>query len=374
MIPEKDFMRYEKQTSKLYEELELQLIQDIAERIANVGELNTVGYNNAEILQEMGYLYDDIINDVAKFNNMNSAEVKAIFEKAGIKSIKKDDIIYKQAGISPGKISDTLVNIMERQADTTNYNILRLTRTTAMTGQNQFINAINQAYLETSSGMKSYSQSIIDAVNQVSKTGAIVQYPTGTIRSLESAVRMNVLTSIGQMSGELQLERAKEVGWDLVEVSAHIGARPEHAEWQGKVYSLTGSNGYPDFYAMTGYGDMLGLCGINCRHTFYPFYKGSTTTYTQSELEEMKNAKVYYNGKEMSYYDATQLQRRMERTIRQNRKDIAGLNGLQNSDVDNQDLKLELQKVKDKLTRNQNTLSDFIQQTGFKDNDRTYIG
>lgn len=374
MIPEKDFMRYEKQTSKLYEKLELQLIQDIAERIANVGELNTVGYNNAEILQEMGYLYDDIINDVAKFNNMNSTEVKAIFEKAGIKSIKKDDIIYKQAGISPGKISDTLVNIMERQADTTNYNILRLTRTTAMTGQNQFINAINQAYLETSSGMKSYSQSIIDAVNQVSKTGAIVQYPTGTIRSLESAVRMNVLTSIGQMSGELQLERAKEVNWDLVEVSAHIGARPEHAEWQGKVYSLTGSNGYKDFYAMTGYGDMLGLCGINCRHTFYPFYKGSTTTYTKSELEEMKNAKVYYNGKEMSYYDATQLQRRMERTIRQNRKDIAGLNGLQNSDVDNQDLKLELQKAKDKLTRNQNTLSDFIQQTGFKDNDRTYIG
>ena len=374
MISEKDFLRYEKQTSKLYEKMELDLLRDIAQRIADVGELNTVGYNNAVILQQMGYLYEDMINDIAEHNEMNIEEVKKIFENAGITTIKKDDIIYKQAGISPGKISNTLYNIMERQADDTSYNILRLTRTIANTGQEQFINAVNQAYLETSSGMKSYSQAIIDAVDKVGKQGAIVKYPSGVTRSVESAIRMNVLTSVGQMSGELQLERAQEVGWDLVEVSAHIGARPEHAEWQGKVYSLSGSNGYKDFYKETGYGSMLGLCGINCRHTFFPYYKGSTLTYTKNELEEMKNAKVHYNGQEMSYYDATQLQRRMERQIRQNRKDIAVLKGLQNSDVDNSDLKQEMNKAKNKLQNNQNKLEDLINQVNFKDNDRTYIG
>lgn len=374
MISEKDFLRYEKQTSTLYEKMELDLLRDIAQRIADVGELNTVGYNNAVILQQMGYLYEDMINDIAEHNEMNIEEVKKIFENAGITTIKKDDIIYKQAGISPGKISNTLYNIMERQADDTSYNILRLTRTIANTGQEQFINAINQAYLETSSGMKSYSQAIIDAVDKVGKQGAIVKYPSGVTRSVESAIRMNVLTAVGQMSGELQLERAQEVGWDLVEVSAHIGARPEHAEWQGKVYSLSGSNGYKDFYEETGYGTMLGLCGINCRHTFFPYYKGSTLTYTKNELKEMKNAKVHYNGQEMSYYDATQLQRRMERQIRQNRKDIAVLKGLQNSDVDNSDLKQEMNKAKNKLQNNQNKLEDLINQVNFKDNDRTYIG
>lgn len=374
MISEKDFLRYEKQTSKLYEKMELDLLRDIAQRIADVGELNTVGYNNAVILQQMGYLYEDMINDIAEHNEMNIEEVKKIFENAGIRTIKKDDIIYKQAGISPGKISNTLYNIMERQADDTSYNILRLTRTIANTGQEQFINAVNQAYLETSSGMKSYSQAIIDAVDKVGKQGAIVKYPSGVTRSVESAIRMNVLTAVGQMSGELQLERAQEVGWDLVEVSAHIGARPEHAEWQGKVYSLSGSNGYKDFYEETGYGSMLGLCGINCRHTFFPYYKGSTLTYTKNELKEMKNAKVHYNGQEMSYYDATQLQRRMERQIRQNRKDIAVLKGLQNSDVDNSDLKQEMNKAKNKLQNNQNKLEDLINQVNFKDNDRTYIG
>lgn len=374
MISEKDFLRYEKQTSTLYEKMELDLLRDIAQRIADVGELNTVGYNNAVILQQMGYLYEDMINDIAEHNEMNIEEVKKIFENAGITTIKKDDVIYKQAGISPGKISNTLYNIMERQADDTSYNILRLTRTIANTGQEQFINAINQAYLETSSGMKSYSQAIIDAVDKVGKQGAIVKYPSGVTRSVESAIRMNVLTAVGQMSGELQLERAQEVGWDLVEVSAHIGARPEHAEWQGKVYSLSGSNGYKDFYEETGYGTMLGLCGINCRHTFFPYYKGSTLTYTKNELKEMKNAKVHYNGQEMSYYDATQLQRRMERQIRQNRKDIAVLKGLQNSDVDNSDLKQEMNKAKNKLQNNQNKLEDLINQVNFKDNDRTYIG
>lgn len=80
------------------------------------------------------------------------------------------------------------------------------------------------------------------------------------------------------------------MGCDLVEVTAHAGARPEHAEWQGKVYSRSGkSKKYPDLVEVTGYGTGPGLGGWNCRHSMFPFYENiSTRTYNNEELEELK--------------------------------------------------------------------------------------
>lgn len=365
MLTEKDFKRLEKQASKLYGELELEIIREIAERIANVGYINTVAYNNTIVLQEMGYLYQDILEMVAKYNNANIEEIRKIFEQAGITSIKKDDLIYKQAGITTKAISDELKSVMNRRADTTTYDLIRLTGTTASTGQMQFIEGINQAYLETSTGVKSYSQVITDVVKNISKNGAYIQYPSGARRSIESATRMNILTAVNQMSGELQLQRGREYGWDLYEVSAHSGARPEHAVWQGKVYTEE------ELYSKCEYGSVTGLCGINCRHTFYPYYKGSERAYTSKELREMKNSKVEYNGAKISKYEASQIQRRLERNIRQNKKDIAGLKGLQNKDVDVKD---EMRNARAKLRNNNAKLNDFLNQTGFKkDNSRLVI-
>lgn len=72
-------------------------------------------------------------------------------------------------------------------------------------------------------------------------------------------------------------------------MTAHGGARPEHAEWQGKVYSRSGkSKKYPSLVDKTGYGTGPGLGGWNCRHSMFPFYEGSTRAYTDEELEELK--------------------------------------------------------------------------------------
>lgn len=163
----------------------------------------------------------------------------------------------------------------------------------------------------------------------------------------------------------------------MVEVSAHGGARPEHAEWQGKVYSLRGeTKGYKTLEDACEYGNVTGLCGVNCRHTFFPYYKGSTLTYTDKELRDLKNEKVLYNGKEISKYDATQIQRRMERRIRQNKKDTAGLQGLLtgNTDIDIELTQKQLRDVRNQMRSNNETLNDFLKQTGFrKDNTRLVI-
>lgn len=365
MLTDTDFRLLEKQASQLYGDLELEIIQEIAERISNVGYANTIAYNNAMILQEMGYLYEDIINKVAEYSEKNAEEIQRIFENAGMKSIKRDDKIYKLAGLKPQTIGIELQSVMQRSAIDTQENLLRLTRTTAGTSQTQFLEGINRAYLETSTGVKSYSQAITDVVKSISKTGAYVQYSSGAKRSIESATRMNILTATNQMSGELQLARGRELGWDLYEVSAHGGARLEHAKWQGKVYTEK------QLYDICEYGTMLGLCGINCRHTFYPYYKGSTKTYTNKELREMKNNKVEYNGAKISEYEASQIQRRLERNIRESKKEIAGLKGIDNSEIDTKE---EMRKAKIKLRNRNNRLNDFLEQTGFrKDNTRLAI-
>lgn len=363
MLKDKDFDTIENQITKLYSELELDMIEGISTRIANVGYINTVAYNNVVILEQMGLMHDEIIRLVAEANGKNIEEIETIFQNAGLKALKRDNKIYKLAGIKDIAISKKTVERLKERAIKTGSNIIKLTNTLANVSQTQFINAINKAYLETSTGVKSYTEAISGAVKKVSKQGAIVQYPSGAKRSVESAVRANVVTSLNQTYTELQLERGQELGWDLYEVSAHGGARPEHAEWQGKIYTEK------ELRDICGYETVTGLCGVNCRHTFSPYYKGSTRTYSSKDLRDLKNEKVTYNGQEISKYNASQMQRAMERNIRNNKKEIAGLQGIllsNNKDIDRKEIEDNLQKVKNKLKQNNSKLNDFVKQTDSK--------
>ena len=211
MLTSQDFNILEKQASKLYGDLEFEIIQEIAERIANVGYANTVVHNDVVILQEMGVLYQDVIDMVARYNETNIGQIEDIFKEAGIKSLKRDDTIYKIAGLNPKELNDSMVQLLEATARKTHNNLKNLTMTTATTSQNQFLNAMNKAYLEVSTGVKSYSQSIVDTIKEISKQGAYIEYPSGQHRSMESAVRMNILTSVNQTSGKLQELRAEEL-------------------------------------------------------------------------------------------------------------------------------------------------------------------
>ena len=378
MLTEKDFIKIEKQAIGIYQNLELQIIEEIATRIANFGYANTVVLNDLRIAQEMGYLYEDIIRLVAEYNNTTVEEVNRIFYEAGEKSLKFDNKIYKEAGLQPLPLqqSESIKQIMNATIIRTAGNLQNLCMTTANTAQTQFYNAINKAYMETSTGVKSYTQAIIDVIKDIGKQGAIIEYPSGAKRSIESAVRTNVITAVNQNCGRLQETRANEMGWDLMELTAHGGARPEHARWQGKIVSRSGQKGYLSLRDI-GYGEATGFKGINCRHDWYPYYKGSARTYTQKELNKWKNEKVEYNGKEISKYEATQKQRYFERKIRQNKKDLKAQQAILTSNDENIDIKQvqdEIRNIKANEKANREALDDFLKQTGLrKDNSRLVI-
>lgn len=378
MLTQGDFINIEKQAVALYESLELEIIEEIATRIANFGYANTVVINDLRIAQEMGYLYEDIIKLVAEYNNTTVEEVNRIFYEAGEKSLKFDDKIYKEAGLQPLPLnqSESIKQVMNAAIVRTAGNLQNLCMTTANTAQTQFYNAINMAYMEVSTGVKSYTQAIIDTINNISSQGAVITYPSGAKRSLESAVRTNIVTAINQNCGKLQELRADEMGWDLMELTAHSGARPSHASWQGKIVSRSGQKGYLSLKDI-GYGEVTGFKGINCRHDWYPYYSGSTRTYTEKQLKEWQEEKITYNRKEYSKYDATQKQRYFERQIRQDKKDLKAQQAILTSkdkNINIEQVQNEIRNIKAKQKEHNAQLNDFLKQTGLrKDNSRLVI-
>ena len=380
MLTEKDFINIEKQAINIYNNLELKIIEKIATRISNFGYANTVVINDLRIAEEMGFLYQDIVKLVAEYNNTSYEKINDIFVEAGEKSLKFDDKIYKESGLNPIplKQDESIKQVMNATIERTSRNLQNLCMTTAATSQTQFINAINNAYLYTSTGVKSYSQAIIDEIENISSQGVMIEYPSGARRSIESAVRMNIITAVNQNCGKLQEMRADEMGWDLMELTTHGGARPSHAEWQGKIVSRSGKKGYLSLDSI-GYGTATGFKGINCRHDWYPYYPGSARTYTLEQLNAWENEKVTYNGKEYSMYEATQIQRKMERQIRKDKKELIALQGiLKPNTTDNnliEETKTRFAKQSLIYKSHQNELDDFIQQTSLKkDNTRLYIG
>lgn len=259
MLTPLQFQQIEKQASTLYADLEIEIIEEISKRIAATNYANMVVTNNVQIAQEMGMLYEDIVQLVAQYNNQSYEKIQAIFEESGGKSIAFDDKIYRKAGLNPVALrkSPSMLQLLEATAKKTNYNLSNLVMTTANTSQIAFYDAMNLAHMEVSSGIKSYSQSIIDAIKSLSKQSPCITYPSGMKRSVESAVRMNIVTSINQTCGKLQLIRADEMGCDIMELTAHAGARPSHAVWQGRLVSRSGQAGYlslEDIRISDGYG------------------------------------------------------------------------------------------------------------------------
>lgn len=180
MLTEKDFINIEKQAMQIYQNLELQIIEEIAKRIAKVGYANTVVLNDIQIAQEMGLLYQDMVLMVAKYNNTTYEEISKIFNEAGATTLKFDDEIYTEAGLNPLPIKQSpgMIQMLNATIEKTAGNLQNLVMTTAVTSQTQFYNAMNRAYMEVSTGIKSYTQSIIDTIRDISSQGAVITYPS----------------------------------------------------------------------------------------------------------------------------------------------------------------------------------------------------
>lgn len=321
-----------------------------------------------QVLQDSGYLLQDITAELAKYTKRQEKEIKVAMEEAGVKALEYDDKIYRAAGLSPMPLtqSPALIRLMERNYNATLGEWRNMTRSTAEAAQRLFLNECDLAYSKVMSGATSYSQAVREAVESVASGGVYVDYPSGHRDTIEVATARAVRTGIAQAAGDISIKRMEEMDWDIILVSAHIGARTggggqnpgNHLWWQGQFYSRTGRDKrFPNFYERTGYGTGEGLCGWNCRHSFG---SGDGVNNPYADIQTADNVRME---------KLEQRQRTLERRIRKTKREVMGLQEAVEKCQDDA-AKFDLQQVLDRksylLSKQNRAYSEFCKENNLR--------
>lgn len=309
----------------LYQKIEYELLLEVAKRFNGYDEVTGALEWQLKKLQELGALNQQALNVFDKYSEKSEKEIKRMLEQAGLMNL---DIEVMQEAFEQGVLTIDPTEITQSQAIKSTIEqsyksinqTFRMIKTKALESTRQaYINTLNQAYLETASGMYDGQTAIRRAVQTLASNGIQgATYKRGNkyVRySIEGTVRRDVITAVHQLSNNVTIQSCDEMNVEYVEVSQHIGARvhptdpiANHYGWQGKVYKIKGSEpNYPNLEASTGYpDDILGLGGVNCRHRMFPFWKGISTP-NPIKYDEEENKRIY---------EARQHQRKLERDMR----------------------------------------------------------
>lgn len=325
--------------AELYRSLESQLLDEICSRLNLADQLNEVTVQAMRSLRSHGISQQEIERAIRRTTNISEKKLTELLDDVVERNQRYYSELIKIADVTAPQ---TLLSIEDTYAiyEQTRQTFRNITQSMAFLVDNgrtllaparayQWV--LDNAVLQIQSGAISYNQAIRGAVKQLADSGIkTAEYQSGHMDQIDVAVRRAIMTGINQLCQQYSEQSMDYLETDLVEVSAHIGARNtgtgpgNHESWQGKIYRWSkkpkqSSGRYPDFIASTGYGTGPGLGGWNCRHHFYPFVEGvMEPTYSKSDLQAMEGKKreISFEGKQYDGYTATQKQRQIERTVR----------------------------------------------------------
>lgn len=308
----------------IYSQIELDLLEVIIKKLKTTdGEIGGSLQWYLKRLDELGGLNKETLKVISKYTGISQKELKNMLESIGIDTI---DALNLQDAYRKGKISinpktfyqdRVIANLITNSYDSTLKTFLNINQNIVESVRKEYIDILNTAYLETSTGVYDYGTSIRKALNKfadVGITGATYKYADGSTRRYDIAgvVRRDVLTATHQLSGEIIEDIVDKTNPEYIYLSEHYQARPTHALWQG-CYVET-----KDFEGVTDFGEVDGIYGINCKHFHYPYfgevdenkYKilDGYKLYTQDKMiNESENARLY---------ELSQKQRQYERQVR----------------------------------------------------------
>lgn len=326
---------------EMYQDLENWIISDIATRLIKSGELSGTADREFWKLQQMGLHNTEIVKRISEMSGKSRNEVRRLLRDSVMTSFSDDKEVLTQISasyiISPLK-NNMAILAMNAELIKTSGELDNLTKTTINQTQKDLLNMLNEVDYRVASGMQSYSSAVCEVLDRYAESGVMVEYPAGTKRSLEAAVRCCIVTSMNQTAAQVTNVYIAQNKIEYVLVSAHPGARYDkkdptgissHDHWQGKAYKIIGSEpGFPNLLESTGYTidpetgkgtvvNLLGLHGYNCRHSHGPWRKDMVNKY----LDE--NGNVNINADEsQKLYDLQQKQRLLEREIRKTKREI----------------------------------------------------
>ena len=357
----------------MYGLVEMDILSDMARRISTYDYFIPAAQHQLQELEEMNAVRSDIIAALSSLTGKSQQEIVDLLSEASAEAIADDIEYYTAAEVyAPDKVnSEALHEQLNAGLRQTQQSFFNITGTTANTATKQFELALDRAWTQINTGGFDYNTAIKNAIVDLSSNGlGAIEYKSGHIDNIEVAVRRAIMTGVNQTALKTQETLADQLGVDLVETTAHGGARPSHAKWQGKVFSRNGRvtiDGvtYEDFRKATGYGTGAGLGGWNCRHSFHPYVPGTSRAYSKSQLKDFEAKDIEYNGEKYTEYEANQIQRSIEREIRSAKRTVAAV------EAGGEDAGEYRKKLRDL----QKTYTDFTKQTGIKKQSaRTQVG
>ena len=325
--------------AELYRGLEDTLLMEICSRLKLRDKLNEVTVQDIRALRAHGIDLKEIKKAIQKAAGMSEQKLNKLLDDV----VKRNQQYYTSV-IDLAHITqpETLVSVADTWAiyQQTKRDLRNITRSmgflvdngrTMLPPAKAYQWALDNAAMQVQSGAINYNQAIKTAVKQLADSGLkVVDYESGHHDSIDVAARRAVMTGVSQLCAKYTEQSAEYLETPYYEVSAHAGARDvpgpspwsSHKDWQGKVYSIRAGDIYPSIYDVCGLGAVDGLEGANCRHRRYPWVEGvSERTYTDEQLQHIDDGLgCEYDGKKYTAYEATQMQRRIERTIRKQKR------------------------------------------------------
>lgn len=327
----------------LFSELNIELTAEVIEQIKNgkdISQMSKGEYN--KFVKSIGaIIFASALLKTSKLNSSVKKQLKNTYTEMAKDNMKSYKKLFEYRGLKYEVTNDQL-KILNRAIKKSSTELVNFTKTIAFSSQKLYVEAIDKAYLDVLNG-KNYIKAIEDTVRDLAGKGITLTDSAGRQVQLEVAVRRNILSGIKQTADDINKIIERKLGCNGYTVPAHSGARPSHAEAQGKQYAITRSNAKK--YNVGFWGDVKHLWNeYNCRHTPTGIILGiSEPLYTDKELNELKNAKVIYQGKKIPEYEATQIQRRLEREQRNLKRQIESLKR-ENEDVNDLEIRLKNKK------------------------------
>lgn len=334
--------------AELFRGLEDTLLNEICSRLALKDQLNEVTAQAVRALRSHGIGTKDIEKAIQKTSGISEKKLNKLFDDVIARNQKYYTDVIDMAGLTqPETLVDASViaairtqTLDEFHNITASMGFLVDKGRTMLRPAKAYQWALDSAALQIQTGAISYNQAIASAVRQLAGSGLrTVSYESGHVDSVDTAVRRAVMTGVNQLNRRFSEQSMDFLETDLVEVSAHSGARDidgpkgfeNHKRFQGKIYRWTeytekypdaSKGNYPDFETSCGIGDVQGILGANCRHSWTAFVEGvMEPTYSNSKLEHIDDGLgCEFDGKKYTAYEATQMQRRIERQIRAQKK------------------------------------------------------
>ena len=328
--------------AELFRALEITLLEEICFRLKAAGELNKVTVQDIRSLRSHGIDLKDIEKAIRKKTGISETKLNKLFDDVVERNQKYYTELIDFAHITQ---PETLVDAAEVAAIraqtldtfrnlTASMGFLVDAGRTMLPPAKAYQHALDAAEMMIQSGAISYNEAIKRSVKELADSGIkVVDYESGHRDQIDVAARRAVMTGVSQICAKYTEQSAEYLETPYFEVSAHFGARDvpgpspwsSHKEWQGKVYSIRAGDIYPSIYEVCGLGAVDGLEGANCRHRRFPWVEGvSERTYTDEQLEHIDDGHgCTFDGKDYTAYEATQMQRRIERTVRKLKREKA---------------------------------------------------